>query len=593
MALKAGAVTTVRLAYLPMSRAWRAAAALLVAGCGASVAGWQPAWTGSFPAGWRFAAPPAPVTGRYAMVVSDHPLASAVGADVMRHGGNAIDAAVAVAFALEVVHPQAGNIGGGGFLVFHAADGQAYTLDFRETAPAAATRNMYLDAAGNMTDKSLTGALAAGVPGSVAGLYEMHRRFGRLPWRDLVEPAVALAREGVVVDSPRAAAFHDSTSRRRLGLFPSSVAAYFPDGHPPDRGDTLRQPDLARTLQLIADSGADVFYRGSIAAAIVAEMQRDGGIVTAADLAGYEAKWRDPLETTYRGWRVIGMPPPSSGGVTVAEILDILEATGPLPPFGTAALLQLEVEAMRRAFTDRNRWLGDPDFVPMPVARLTSKRYAAQMARGINRDRATPSAEMPAVVEGRHTTHFSIVDPEGNAVAVTTTLNDDFGSAVTVSGAGFLLNDEMDDFASKPGTPNLYGLVQGEANAIQPGKRMLSAMAPTIVLDPAGHLVLVTGSPGGPRIITAVEQVISNIVDQRMTLAQAVAAPRIHHQALPDSITWEEGGVTADQRRVLQAMGYAFHARHLKIGDVNSVLVTPQELQGLADPRRGGGAAGW
>ena len=452
---------------------------------------------------------------------------------------------------------------------------------------------MYLDAAGSLTGASLTGGLSVGVPGSVAGLWEMHRRFGRLPWRDLVEPAIELARGGVVVDSSRGAAFRDSTSLRRLALFPSTVAAFFHGGRPPATGDTLRQPDLARTLALIADSGADAFYRGGIAAAIVAEMGRSGGIITRADLAGYRAKWREPLETTYRGWHVIGMPPPSSGGVTVAEILNILEATGPLPPFGSAALLHLEIEAMRRAFTDRNRWLGDPDFVSMPVARLTSKRYAAQLARGIDPDRATPSAEMPAIVEGRHTTHYSIVDPEGNAVSITTTLNDDFGSAVTVGGAGFLLNDEMDDFASKPGAPNLYGLVQGEANAIQPGKRMLSAMAPTIVLDPRGHLVLVTGSPGGPRIITAVAQVISNIIDQRMTLAQAVSAPRIHHQALPDSVVREGGGVTPGARRVLEAMGYAFHTRPMVIGDVNSVLVTPQGLEGLADPRRGGGAAGW
>ncbi len=575
-----------------MSRAWSPLLALLLAGCGAS-GPWRQAWTGTFPSGWRFARPPAPVTGGYAMVVSDHPAASAVGVEVLRRGGNAIDAAVAVAFALAVVHPQAGNIGGGGFLVYRASDGQAYTLDFRETAPAAATRDMYLDAAGNLTGKSLTGALAVGVPGSVAGLYEMHRRFGRTPWRELVEPAAALADTGVVVDSPRAAAFRDTTSRARLARFPASVAAFFRNGRPLAEGDTLRQPDLARTLELIADSGADVFYRGSIADRIVAEMQRDGGIITRADLAGYQAKWREPLETTYRGWHVIGMPPPSSGGVTVAEILAILEARGPLPPFGSAALLHLEIEAMRRAFTDRNRYLGDPDFVAMPVAQLTSKAYAARLARDIKFDRATPSSQMPAVVEGTHTTHFSIVDPEGGAVAVTTTLNDDFGSAVTVGGAGFLLNDEMDDFASKPGTPNLYGLVQGEANAIAPGKRMLSAMAPTLVLDAQGHLVLVTGSPGGPRIISAVEQVVSNIIDQGMSLAEAMSAPRIHHQALPDEVFWEPGGLTPDQRRVLAAMGYTFRDRPLLIGDVNSVLVTPQGLEGLADPRRGGGAAGW
>jgi gamma-glutamyltranspeptidase/glutathione hydrolase len=576
-----------------MSKASAAVLAVLVVGCGAPGGAARPAWSGAFPAGWRFSRPAVPAAGRYAMVVSDHPVATAVGRDVLRRGGNAIDAAVAVAFALAVVHPQAGNIGGGGFLVFRAADGRAFTLDFREKAPAAATRDMYLDAAGNLTGASITGALAVGVPGTVAGLAEMHRRFGRLPWPELIEPAVALARNGVVLDRLRAAAFHDSVSRRRLSRFPTSVATFFRDGRPLRTGDTLRQPDLARTLALIADSGAAAFYRGRIAHQIVAQMRASGGIVTLADLAGYRAVWRTPLETTYRGWHVIGMPPPSSGGVTVAEILNILEASGPLPPFGSAALMHLELEAMRRAFTDRNRDLGDPDFVAMPIAQLTSKRYAARLYRGIDFNHATPTGSVPMQDEGSHTTHLSIVDPEGNAVAITTTLNDDFGSALTVGGAGFLLNDEMDDFASKPGSPNLYGLVQGEANAIEPGKRMLSAMAPTIVLDPWGRLALVTGSPGGPRIISAVAQVISNIIDQHMSLRDAVIAPRIHHQALPDSVYWEPHGLTADQRRVLAAMGYVFRAKSLHIGDVNSVRVTPRALEGLADPRRGGGAAGW
>ena len=567
--------------------------AVLVAGCGVSSGGLRGSWTGTFPASWRLRGRAPVVAGRYAMVVSDHPLASEVGRDVMRRGGNAIDAAVAVAFALAVVHPQAGNLGGGGFLVYRAADGRAYTLDFREAAPAAATRDMYVDAAGDLTGGSVTGALAAGVPGTVAGLAEMHRRFGRLPWTELVAPAVALAQGGFVIDAPRAASFADTTSRARLARFPTTVADFFRDGRPPELGDTLRQPDLARTLAAIADSGPDAFYRGRVADQIVAQMRASGGIITLADLAAYRAKWRDPIETSYRGWTVIGMPPPSSGGVTVAEILNVLEASGPLPRFGSAALMHLQLEAMRRAFEDRNRWLGDPDFVAMPLDRLTSKAYAAALYGGIDPNHATPTSTLPDVVEGQHTTHFSIVDPEGNAVAITYTLNNDFGSALVVGGAGFLLNDEMDDFAAKPGAPNLYGLVQGEANAIQPGKRMLSAMAPTVVLDPAGRLALVTGSPGGPRIITAVAQVISNVVDQHMSLADAVGAPRIHHQALPDSIYWEPGGVTPDQRRVLAAMGYAFRDRPIHIGDVNTVLVSPRGLEGLADPRRGGGAAGW
>ena len=567
--------------------------ALLVAGCGAPRGGLRTHWPDTFLTGWRFATPQPPVLGRYTMVVSDHPLASAIGLDVLRRGGNAIDAAVAVGFALAVVHPQAGNIGGGGFLVYRAADSRVYALDYREAAPAAASRNMYLDANGTLTKSSLTGALASGVPGSVAGMAEMHRRFGRLPWRDLVEPALALARDGFVVDAHRAAAFADTVSKRRLRLFPSTVAALFPGGSPPRKGDTLRQPELAHTLELIADSGAAAFYHGSIADLIVAQMQRNGGIITHEDLAAYAAKWREPIQATYRGWRVISMPPPSSGGVVLVEMLNILEGFGPLPPFGTSQLLHFEIEAMRRAFTDRNRWLGDPDFVSMPVERLTSKAYAAELVRGINRDRATPSSAMPAIVEGQETTHYSIVDQEGNAVAVTTTLNDNFGSALAVDGGGFLLNDEMDDFAAKPGTPNLFGLVQGEANAIAPGKRMLSAMTPTIVLDSLGRLAMVLGSPGGPTIITAVLQVLTNVLDQGMPLSQAVSAPRIHHQGLPDSVQWEPGGINPDARRVLEAMGHVFRRRHGTLADVNAVLVTPHGHEGAADPRRGGGAAGW
>ena len=570
-----------------MRRALLLALAALLAGCGPQGVSPRVAWNGSFPPAWRHPVPRSEASGRYTMVVSDHPVASRIGVDVLRRGGNAIDAAVAVGFALAVAHPQAGNIGGGGFLVYRAADGRAYTLDFRETAPAAATRNMYADAS------SLTGALAAGVPGTVAGLWEMHHRFGRLPWSELVAPAVALARDGVAIDSARAWAFAVPASEQRLRLFPTSVAAYFPGGRRPELGDTLRQPDLARTLSLIADSGAGAFYHGSIADSIVAEMRRGHGIITLADLAGYQPRWREPLVTTYRGWEVIGMPPPSSGGVTLAEMLNILEGWDPLPPYGSPQLMHFEIEAMRRAFMDRNYWLGDPDFVSMPIARLISKPYADSLRRGIAPDRATPTGSLPPVAEGSHTTHYSIVDQEGNAVSITYPLNDDFGAAEVVGGTGFLLNDEMDDFATKPGSPNLYGLVQGEANAIQPLKRMLSAMAPTIVLDRKGRLAMVLGSPGGPRIITAVMQVLSNVVDHGMTLAQAVVAPRIHHQGLPDSIFWEPEGISPEQRKALEAMGYVFRDEPHWVGDVNAVLVTRRGIEGVADPRRGGGAAGW
>jgi gamma-glutamyltranspeptidase/glutathione hydrolase len=554
----------------------------LLAGCG------RHAGT-ILPAGWRYASPPAPVVGQHAMVVSEHPLASEVGAEILRRGGNAIDAAVAVGFAQAVVNPRAGNIGGGGFLVYRRASGEAFALDYRETAPAAAARDMYLDSLGNLTDRSVIGALAAGVPGAVAGLWEMHRRFGHLPWRDLVAPAIALAR-GHVVDSARAAVIR--RNREGLERFPASAAIYLPGGQPPAPGDTLRQNDLARTLERIAERGADGFYHGETADLLVAQMRRSGGIITKADLAGYRAVWRDPVVTTYRGWRILAMPPSSSGGVTLTEILNILEGYR-LPAFGTAKLMHLEIEAMRRAFTDRNRYLGDPAFVTMPLDRLTSKTYATELRGGISRSRATPSSAMPAVVEGSNTTHYSIVDPDGNAVAITTTLNDNFGSKVTVGGAGFLLNDEMDDFAAKPGAPNMFGLVQGEANAIQPGKRMLSAMTPTIVLNPQGRLELVVGAPGGPTIITAVFQVVSNVIDHDMSLADAVYAPRIHHQALPDSLQWEPDGIAPAERRKLEAMGHVLRARPGYMALINAIRVTPQGIEGVSDPRTLGAAVGF
>jgi len=554
----------------------------LLAGCGRHAGSLMPA-------GWRYASPPAPVVGQQAMVVTEHPLSSEVGAEILRRGGNAIDAAVAVGFAQAVVNPRAGNIGGGGFLVYRRANGEAYALDYRETAPAAATRDMYLDSLGDLSERSVIGALAAGVPGAVAGLWEMHRRFGHLPWRDLVAPALALAREHVV-DSARAAVIR--RNREGIERFPTSAAIYLPGGQPPAPGDTLRQPDLVRTLERIAEHGADGFYQGETADLVVAQMRRSGGIITQADLAGYRAIWREPVVATYRGWRIIAMPPSSSGGVTLTEILNILEGYR-LPAFGTAKLMHLEIEAMRRAFTDRNRFLGDPAFVAMPLDRLTSKTYAAELRSGISASRATPSSAMPSVVEGSHTTHYSIVDAGGDAVAITTTLNDNFGCKVVVGGAGFLLNDEMDDFAGKPGSPNMFGLVQGEANAIQPGKRMLSAMTPTIVLNPQGRLELVVGAPGGPTIITAVFQVISNVIDHDMSLAEAVYAPRIHHQALPDSLQWEPDGIAPRERRKLEAMGHVLRARPSYMALINAIRVTPRGIEGVSDPRTLGAAVGF
>src|SRR6266446_4725903 len=481
-----------------------------------------------------------PVTAPHAMVVSAHPLASQAGVDVLKQGGNAIDAAVAVAFALEVVLPDAGNIGGGGFIVHRTAGGEVTALDYREAAPAAATHDMYLDSAGNPTKKSEVGHLASGVPGSVAGLYEAWKKHGSLPWAAVIAPAIRLA-QGHVIDTARSRDI--ASDRALLAQFPASRAQFLVHDSAPPPGTMWRQPDLARTLQLISDSGPDVFYRGQIADLIVAEMRRGGGLITKDDLRNYRAKWRTPVRLSYRGHTIYSMPPPSSGGVTMGEILNILEGYDTLPAFGTTAYVHLVTEAMRRAFIDRNRWLGDPDFVDMPLDRLLSKSYAATLRSQIDPQHATPTPPQAAGGgEPMETTHYSIVDAQGNAASVTTTLNGGFGSGVTVTGAGFLLNNEMDDFATAPGKPNMYGLVQGEANAIAPGKRMLSAMTPSIVLDPEQHLYLVVGTPGGPRIITMVYHVISNVIDHRMSLSDAVAAPRMHHQGLPDSLQMETGG---------------------------------------------------
>src|ERR1043166_84500 len=509
------------------------------------------------PATWTLKSRPA--TAQHAMVASARPLASAAGVEVLKEGGNAIDAAVAVAFALEVVLPDAGNIGGGGFIVHRTAAGEVTALDYREAAPAAATHDMYLDAAGNPTDKSVVGHLAAGVPGSVAGLHEAWKRYGKLPWAALIAPAIRLA-QGHVIDTARSRDI--ASDRDLLAQFPASRAQFLVHDSAPAPGTLWRQPDLARTLQLISDSGPDVFYRGQIADLIVAEMQRGGGLITKEDLRNYRAKWRTPIQITYRGHTIYSMPPPSSGGVTMGEILNIMEGYDTLPAFGTAAYVHLLTEAMRRAFVDRNRWLGDPDFVHMPIERLLSKSYAATLRSQIDPKRATP--------------------PKGG-----------FGSGVTVAGAGFLLNDEMDDFATAPGKPNMYGLVQGEANAVQGGKRMLSAMTPSIVLDSAGNLQMVVGTPGGPTIITSVTQVILNVLDHAMSLPDAVAAPRIHHQALPDQTYWEHGGLSDQAVQALLAMGHKLSERRGHSGIIAAIQKTAGGWVGVADPRYAGGALGY
>ena len=524
------------------------------------------------------------------MVVTAHPLATQAGVDILKQGGNAIDAVVAVAFALEVVLPEAGNIGGGGFIVHRTATGEVSALDYREAAPSGASHDMYLDSAGNLTDKSLVGHLASGVPGSVAGLHEAWKRYGSLPWATLLAPAIRLA-QGHLLDSARSRDIGYESAM--LARFPASRAQFLVHDSAPPPGTMFRQPDLARTLQLISDSGPDVFYRGQIADLIVAEMQRGGGLITKDDLGRYRAKWRTPVQLSYRGYHIYSMPPPSSGGVTMGEILNILEGYDTLPAFGTPAYVHLLTEAMRRAFIDRNHWLGDPDFVDMPLDRLLSKSYAARLRSQIDPQHATPTPpQATSGSEGMNTTHYSVVDAQGNAAAVTTTLNGGFGSGVTVTGAGFLLNNEMDDFTSAPGKANMYGLVQGEANAIAPNKRMLSAMTPSIVTDSSGQVQLVLGTPGGPTIITTVTEVILNVLDHRMSLGAAVAAPRMHHQALPDVTRYERGGLSDETAAVLRAMGHVIELRGRQ-GTVAAIQRTAGGWVGVADPRYAGGALGY
>jgi gamma-glutamyltranspeptidase/glutathione hydrolase len=544
-----------------------------------------------FPAGWRFPAGRQATFAQHAIVASNNRLAAEVGAQVMKQGGNAVDGAVATGFALAVAYPEAGNLGGGGYMVIRMADGRTDAIDYRETAPLAATRDMYVGANGKLTGESLIGPKASGVPGSVAGMLEAQRKYGALPLAKVMAPAIRLAAEGFIVDS----AFFSSLSqgRYRISGF-AGKTVFLPDGAPPAIGSRLVQPRLAATLTAIATSGSRAFYRGPIADSIVAEMQRSGGLITKQDLARYQPLWRQPIRSTYRGYTLISMPPSSSGGTTIAEMMNILEAYGPIAPFGSAERIHALASASQRAFIDRNSKLGDPAFVKVPLATLTSKAYAKAIARTISRDHADPTTRVASGLrEGNETTHYSVVDGLGNAVATTTTLNDLYGSGVYVGGAGFFLNDEMDDFTSQPGTPNMYGLIQGASNAIAPGKRMLSAMSPTIVLDPRGNLLLVTGARGGPRIISATSQIILNVIDHRMSLADAMSAPRIHHQSLPDSIRVETGGVERSVIARLTAMGH--HVFELSgIASAASIMRVKGGYEGMDDPRsRGGGAAGY
>ena len=550
-----------------------------------------------------------PVHAPHAMVASVHELGSRAGVDILRAGGNAIDAAVAAGFALAVVHPQAGNLGGGGFMLIRLADGGTHFVDYREKAPAAATANMYLDAQGNVIDNaSLLGYKAIGVPGSVAGMVYAEKAYGKLTLGQAMAPAIKLAQEGYPLSWQDAKDFEDED----LAKFPDSRRIFQRNGNYYKQGEVFRQPELARTLERIA-SNPDDFYRGAIARELVASMQRGGGLLTAEDLAHYEVKEREPIRGSYRGYEIISAPPPSSGGIALIEILNILEGYD-LAKAGdrSAASIHLTVEAFRRAFYDRAEFLGDPDFSKIPVAQLIDKKYGAAWRESIDPARASVSKDLkrptifseleqyaaqhsqPLVVrEPAYTTHYSVVDSGGNAVAVTTTLNDSFGSRVTAEGLGFLLNDEMDDFAAKPGVPNLYGLIQGPANAIGPGKRPLSAMTPTIVLKDS-KLFLVLGSPGGPRIITTVANILMGVVDYGMNIQEAVNAPRFHHQWLPDIVNVEQW-FSPDAVRLLEQMGHKVDVgeTYWSDGECIAIDLKTGERLGASDIRNNGKAVGY
>jgi gamma-glutamyltranspeptidase/glutathione hydrolase len=532
-------------------------------------------------------ASPAAVEAEHGMVVSAQHYASEVGAGILAQGGNAIDAAVAVGYALAVVDPCCGNIGGGGFMTIHLKDGRDTFINFRETAPAAATAAMYLDASGQpVDDLSRWGYLAAGVPGTVMGLERAAQKYGRLARAALVAPAIALARDGYVLSRADA----DILDGKRFGKDPVARKIFVrSDGSRFEAGERLVQTDLAATLEQIAQQGPEAFYKGPIPTAVAAASNANGGILSAQDFADYRVTEGPPLTCSYRGYRIVSAPPPSSGGTTICEILNILEgydlrALG----FRSARSVRLLAEAMRHAYRDRNTYLGDPAFVQNPLERLLSKDYAAAIRAEVDASRATPSVALPAAHEKSETTHYSVVDADGNAVAVTYTVNGNFGAAVIAPGTGFFLNNEMDDFAVKPGTANLYGLVQGEANAIAPGKRPLSSMAPTLVEKDG--LLLVLGSPGGSRIITAVLETILNIVDYDMMPQQAVEAPRLHYQGLPDEVAYEREGLTPETVAALTGMGYKL-AEQRPWGAVELIAIANGQLYGASDPRRPAGAA--
>ncbi|WP_374566528.1 gamma-glutamyltransferase [Ideonella sp.] len=548
------------------------------------------------------AASQAPVAAENGMVVTAQHLATRVGVDVLKDGGNAIDAAVAVGYALAVVYPAAGNLGGGGFMTIQLADGRKTFLDFREKAPLAATAHMYLDKDGNVVKGASTiGHLAVGVPGTVSGLELAREKYGTMKRPTLLAPAIKLAHDGFVLEQGDIDLLATATNDFKKD--PSTAAIFLNKGEPFQPGQKLVQKDLAATLRLISDKGSSGFYQGSVGAAIVASSQAGKGLITQADLDQYKTREMAPVECDYRGYHVVSAPPPSSGGVIICEILNVLEGY-PLKEMGfrSAQAVHYQIEAMRHAYVDRNSYLGDPDFVKNPLDRLLSKDYAAKLRAAIDPAKAGVSQEIkPGVAphEGSNTTHYSIVDKWGNAVSVTYTLNDWFGAKVTAAKTGVLLNDEMDDFTAKIGVPNLYGLVQGEANAIAPGKRPLSSMSPTIVTKD-GKPVMVVGTPGGSRIITAVLHTLLNVIDYGMTVQEAVDAPRFHQQWLPEATNVEHFALSPDTRKILEGMGHklsdpqpANHLAAILVGapSLGGKPVGKNRFYGANDPRRNSGLA--
>jgi gamma-glutamyltranspeptidase/glutathione hydrolase len=530
------------------------------------------------------------VSARHGVVASSSDLASEAGVEILKKGGNAVDAACATALALAVTHPAAGNLGGGGFMLIRLANGKSTAIDYRETAPALATRDMYLDKAGNLVpSSSLVGYRAAGVPGTPAGLAMAHAKYGKLKWKEVVEPAILLAERGFIVSKSLARGLRGT---KMLAQFEESRRIFQNGGAFYKEGDLFKQPELAATLRRLQSEGPRDFYQGRTAQLIAADQKAHAGLITLEDLKNYRAVEREPLRGSYRGYDLITMPPPSSGGVALLEMFRILER------YDLAAIKSdtvrtdhLLIETMRRAFADRAEFAGDPDFVKVPVDALTSKRYADEVASTIDLEKATPSAQIghgkPLAYESPETTHFSVVDSAGNAVSNTYTLNMGFGCGVTVKGAGFLLNDEMDDFAAKPGAPNGFGLIQGEANAIAPHKRPLSSMTPTFLLK-NGRLQAVIGSPGGPTIITTVLQTLIHLIDHGMSLRQAIAAPRLHHQWMPDEVRIERGALSEADRKRLEAMGHIFPARAAEgWGDAEGIQwdAATRRWIGVTDPR--------